>query len=61
MEKYYNQQIEDKLELVDIHINGEDYKMYIPCKGKNNTQYKINHYFERNESLNFISALEYYS
>ena len=61
MEKYYNQQIEDKLELVDIHINGEDYKMYVPYKGKKDTSYKTNHYFEKNESLNFISALEYYS
>ena len=61
MEKYYNQQMEDKLELVDIHINGEDYKMYVPYKGRNDTPYKTNHYFEKKESLNIISALKYYS
>ena len=60
MEKYYNKDIEDKLELIDISINRDDFKMYVPYKGRKHS-YKINHCFEKKESLNFISALDYYS
>ena len=55
--KYYNQQIEDILELVNISINDEEFKMYTPYKGRKSS-YRKNHCFEKNVSLNFISALK---
>ena len=60
LKKFYNQTIEDKLEIVDIRINGLDYKIYTPYKNKKH-KYKKFHYFEKKESLNFIAALNYYS
>ena len=61
LSKFYDRSIEDKLIIIDIKLNEIEFKMYAPYKNVKSHPYEKEHCFEKEESLNIMAALKYYS
>ena len=60
--KYYNKQIEDKIILRNVKINGISYEMYV-FNDKNfiTNEFQLYGAFEVKETINILNALKYYA